>query len=161
MANFLDIIKGEGPAIAFIRSLVETAASANEILEKLSLEGIGIRRATGLGVIRYLRETAQPARKYISSLTLNALPNPLRLPKSLTTTLRNFTYVTQLEGFSSKTGQLEQRTINVSSNALLTKQQALDVAEQYATGSFQSGGLDSASGTVTDIFQNQAGLVEA
>lgn len=161
MANFLDIIKGEGPAIAFIRSLVETESTASEILSKLSEEGLGIRRATGLQVINYLRGTVQPTRKYISSLTLNALPNVLRLPKNPLNQKKLLNYNVLLRGFSTLTGQLEEKRLTIASNTVLTKQQALDVAVQAGTGSFQSGGLDSATGSVEDIFYNPEGALVA
>lgn len=158
MANFLDIIKGEGPAIAFIRSAIETAKSATEILEDLSKSGIGIRRQTGLQVIKYLRDEVVPVRKYIDNLGLSKLPTIDRLPKSITTQLRNFAYHTVMEGFSTLTGEKTTRNITVSSNQLLTKEQALDYAVSIAESENQSGGLDGATGRVTDVFQNSGGL---
>lgn len=159
MANFLDLIKGEGLAVTFIRSLVNTTASAGSILRELSNAGIGIRRQTGLQVISYLRNTVAPATDYIKFVNLNSYPTISRLPQSLTKQLRNFAYNTVLTGINTLTGELSTRNITVSSNQLLTKQQALDTAAAMAESENQSGGLEGASGSVVSIFQNSAGLV--
>lgn len=159
MANFLDLIAGEGETVMFIKSLVDTTLSAGSILSKLSDAGLGIRRQTGLQVINYLRNTVAPSRSYVSYLTLNSLPSISRIPASLTDQLRNFTYHVVLSGFSSLTGELVTSNVNIKTNNLLTKQQALDLAIAIGESDSKSGGLNGASGQVTGITQNSAGLV--
>lgn len=159
MANFLDLIKGEGLAVQFIKSVINTDRSASSILQELSDNGIGIRRQTGLQVINYLRNTALPASNYIDNLTLNSLPSIQRLAKSTTKQLRNFAYKVQLTGFDKFSNQLTKRNVTVSTNQLLTKQQALDIATALGESESQSGGITGSSGQVIEVTQNSDGLV--
>lgn len=159
MANFLDLLKGEGETIEFIKKAAETTKSATEILESLKAQGLGIRRQTGLQVISYLRENTIPARSYIASVNLTKLPTISRLPLSLTNQLRNFAYKALLTGVNSLTGEEQTRSITVSSSQLLTKQEALDIATSIADSDSQSGGLNGSTGVIAEITQNNAGLV--
>jgi hypothetical protein len=159
MANILDLLPGEGAVLSFIREAVEKGKAATETLAALRDSGLGVRTQTFYQAFNYLSGPVQTARKYIDSIGLNALPTINRLPPSLTTQLRNFSYHTVLEGFTAFSAQPVTRHIWVSSNSPLTKQQALDIAGEMATQDTQSGGLESASGRVTDIYQNSGGLV--
>lgn len=159
MANILDLIKGEGLAVMFIKGLAETALSSTEILSQLRANGLGIRTQTGYNVINYFRNTVQPAGQYTKYLNLNSYPTIARLPLSATSQLRNFSYWIKLTGFDKNSGELSSSNIRVSSNNLLTKQQALDIAVAQAAGGGSGNSLDGASGQVTDIYQNSSGLV--
>ncbi|MDR5730668.1 MAG: hypothetical protein RB191_24930 [Terriglobia bacterium] len=159
MANFLDIIKGEGLAVQLIRSLIDQDIPGSLILKQVRDAGLGIRTQTGYQVINYLRDVVTPSRAYISYLGLNNLPNVNRLPQSLTKQLRNFAYNVQLRGFNNIDGQLTTKNVTISSNLLLTKQEAIDAAVNMAAGDSKSGGVTGSSGKVVSVFQNSAGLV--
>lgn len=121
-ANFLDLISGNGEAVMFIKSLIETSRSANSILSELRVNGLSIATNTGYQIINYLR--AQPTQAYTQQLSDEALPNIQRIPTSLTQTIRNYAYTYRFEGTSRLTGEKMTRYITISSNDLLTKQQA-------------------------------------
>jgi hypothetical protein len=159
MAVF-DFLFGEGRALAFIVKGVEAGMKVAEIAEKLSLGGIITRLGTVEKVAGYLENVILPGKQYIKQLQLNNLPNLLRIPLALTSMKRNFAYEVNVTGFSASTGEIEARTIVVSTNELLTKQQAIDIADELSIGDTKSGGLTGGAGEVTSIMQNPAGLVE-
>lgn len=158
MANLLDLIKGEGQAIVFIRELAKTALTGTEILGQLRAAGLGIRTQTGYNAINYFRSIVQPAGQYTKFLNLNAYPTISRLPLSATKQLRNFSYWVDVRGFSKTTGEIQTTNIKVSSSQLLTKQQAIDIAVSLGEGGSGNYAVTGGSGTVTDIFQNSDGL---
>lgn len=160
MANFLELIHGEGAAVQIIKSLIETDLPGSKIIEHVRAHGYGIRTQTAYEVIKHLREVVKPAEEYIKHLGLNNLPNIARLPLSVTKQLRNFAYRVELQGFSKATGELDRQSITVSSNQILTKQQAIDAAVSMAENSGASYGVTGASGSVAGVYQNSAGLVE-
>lgn len=160
MANFLDILKGEGPAIQIIRSLVNTPASATSIINTVRQSGYGIRTQTGFNVIAHLREVVAPATDYIKHVNLNAFPTIQRLPLSITKQLRNFAYNVEVTGVNKNTGEIQTKNVTISSNQLLTKQMAVDAAVSIADGSNRSYGVSGGSGQVVSVFQNSAGLVD-
>jgi hypothetical protein len=121
-ANFLDLITANGEAVMFIRSLIETSQSANSILTSLRANGLKIANSTGNQIINYLR--SQPSQAYVQTLPEDQLPNLQRVPSSLTQTLRNYSYTYRFEGVSRLTGETLKRYVTISSNDLLTKQQA-------------------------------------
>lgn len=161
MPNILDILKSENPAVQLIQSLVTSTLPASTILQQVRDNGLGIRTQTAYQVINYLRDVTIPSRSYISSVNLNAYPTISRLPLSLTKQLRNFAYEVKLTGFSNLSGQLQDKYITISTNQLLTKQQAIDAATGLAATTTQSGSLNGASGQVTGVTQNIAGLVSS
>lgn len=159
MANILDLIKGEGQAINFIRSAASIGKGATETLAALREAGLGIRTQTFYEAFNYFLGPVDTGRKYISNVTLNAYPTIDRLPKSLTRTLRNFTYVTVVRGFDVNTGEVVEKNVTVSTNTLLTKQQAIDAAVGMVEGASERYGIEGAGAQVTDVFQNSGGLV--
>jgi hypothetical protein len=161
MANIIDFIKGEGAAIGFIKSALEAGKKATETLDALREAGLGIRAQTFYAAYNYLAGPVAEGKKYISNVTLNALPSIDRLPKSITTTLRNFTYSTLVRGFDANTGEIVEKNVNISTNTLLTKQQAIDAAVSLVEDNSGRYGLEGASASVTDVVQNSAGLVTA
>jgi hypothetical protein len=159
MANPLEILGFTEDILAFVVEKLNEGLSGSAILRGLQEIGEGIRRQNFFQGLSYLAKEAVEPRKYISALTLNAYPTITRLPQSLSKQLRNFSYRTVVSGFDVMTGELKTLNISVSSNTLLTKQQALDIAGAMAEQQGGRYGLESAAGTVTDIFQNSGGLV--
>lgn len=158
--SLLDFIKGEGAAVSFIRSAVEAGKAASETLEALRNAGLGIRTQTFYQVVNYFKGPVETARNYVSYLGLQNLPNIARLPKTLTNIAKNFTYELKVEVISSETGEKTTRTINVSSNTLLSKQEAIDtiagIIEENPNNRYS---FEFSGAQVTNIFQNAGGLV--
>lgn len=159
MANILSLLPGEWTAFSFISSLAKEDISSSEILARVAANGLTIRQNTGLNIINYLRNNTIPATKYLNSLNMNVLPSIARIPQSITTQLRNFAYTVSINGVSQFTGEQLEKFITVSTNSLLSKQQALDTALTMASNATQSGGLIPDSGSVVSIQQNSAGLI--
>lgn len=153
-----DLLKGEGAAIPFIVRGVGEGMSSEDILNDLDQGGIFIRPEIAGKMIDYLQGAVLTGDAYTKQLQMNSLPNVLRLPLTLTDRVKNFFYFTQVEGFNRSTGALEKRDITIASDTLLTKQQALDKASEYAMGVEDSGGLTGAAGKVLSIKQNSAGI---
>lgn len=160
MAFLFDFLFGEGQALGYIKKGLAEGLGSEEIISALQAGGVSIRPELATNVIEYLGKTILPDLDYIKRLQYFATPNLARIPLSLTKTLRNFSYQVSVQGFNTSTGELQTKQISVSSNVLLTKQQALDIAGEFATSETPSGGLESAAATVTGITQNPAGLVQ-
>lgn len=159
MPNILDLIKGEGTLFPTLLSAINVFTSSTEVLAALK-SVTGITNPNVLPAIAdYVSQYTIPAIQYAKNLNLNSLPNISRLPYSLTTQLRNFAYNITLTGFDPNTGSLTDKYITVSSSSLLTKQQALDLAVARADIEGDRYALEGSSGTVTNIFQNSAGLI--
>lgn len=158
MANFLDLIKGEGPAVTFIKSLVNTDRSAASILSALRDNGLGIRTQTGYQVINYLRDTFLPSQEYIKSTPADQILNIARIPKSVTKLLRNFSYQLSFTGISRLTGETLTNYLTVSSNQLLTKQQAIDAAYGMLSNAEFYEALDNGELNVDEVIQNNDGI---
>lgn len=160
MANFLDLIKGEGPAVELIKSLVDTVSSGAEILRQVRESGLGISNSTGYQVINYLRDTYLPSTSALKNLANDTLPTINSIPKSVTELLRNFSYKVAVTGSDINTGETRKQYIQISSNQLLTKQQALDAASNIVEQSSKSGGITFDEADVESIQQNNAGLTD-
>lgn len=160
MASIQDLIDANGEVVMFIKSLINTPASAASILNSLRAGGLGIRTQTGYQLINYLRETLVPASSYIQTLGADKLPNVNKLATSVTNQLRNFAYVVKFTGKNTITGETTDNYITVSTNALLSKQQAIDTATAYAEGSGQSGNFEVDTAEVATVTVNRAGIVD-
>jgi len=158
--NFLDLIKGEGQVIGYIKEAIEAGKKATETLESLRASGLGIRSQTFYQVYNYFTGPVAEAKSYISNVNLNSLPSIARLPLSATKQLRNFSYHAQVEVVDSFTGEKSTKHLTVSTNNLLTKQQAIDEIANRVEGN--EGGrypYDFSGAQITDVFANSAGLV--
>lgn len=157
--NLLDFIKGEGAVVSFIRSAVETGKKATETLNAFREAAGKIRTEVFYKTFNYFAGPVAAARNYISNIGLNNLPNIERLPESLTKTLKNFSYELKVEVISNETGEAETRALNISSNTLLTKQQAIDeiagVIEANPNGRYN---YSFSAAKVTNVYKNVAGL---
>lgn len=137
---------------------VKAGQSGESILNGLKEIGEGIRRTDFFAAVNAVKGLETTSRPYIKSLTLNATPNIARIPKSLTKMLTNFSYKVELTGFDPDTEELNTIFVNVISQKVLTKQQAIDQAVEYTESNPERYAIEGASGKVTDIFQNVAGL---
>lgn len=158
MALF-DFLYGEGQALGYIKKGLDLGKTTSEIIESLNVAGQLIRPDLATKVIEYLGTTILPDVKYIKQLQNFAQPNITRIPIAATKLLRNFSYSLTAQGINKATGEIVSQNISISTNTLLSKQQAMDMAADLAIGETKSGGLESAAVSVNGITQNPAGLV--
>lgn len=158
-ANFLSLIKGEGLAVQAIKSLVSQNVPGSQILQQVADMGLTIRPNVGTQIINYLVESYLPAGEYIEALDLDSYPQLNKLPFSVTNMLRNFAYTVEINGTDQFDGGQISKNITISSNQLLTKQQAITAAENISAGDTKSGNVVDGEGTIVSITQNNAGLV--
>ena len=126
---FIDILSVDArTALPYIESLTAQGIGANEVLRQVTAAGFKIQRSLGLQAVR-MAKGIELSRDYLSSLKLNVQPNPARFPTALTEIRRNYSYSVRITGFDTYTGQTGSRYVTVSTNSVLTKQQALDMAE--------------------------------
>ena len=159
MAGLFDFLYGEGEALPYIIKGVANGLGLEEITTAIETGGLSIAHAKIGQVFNYLNTVIRPADEYIKFLQQFNYPNLARIPLSVTKLLRNFSYQGEMQGIDVSTGEIVTRNISISTNTLLTKQQAGDIMGQYATADTKSGGLGSAAIKVTSIRQNPAGLV--
>jgi len=159
LARPFDFLYGEGQALAFIKQGFEKGLGVGEIKEFLETGGLKIGGEKVEKVFDYLSEVIKPSKEYIKGLPLNSTPNLTRIPLSLTKQLRNFSYQVEVQGFHRVTGKIITIPIWISSDQLLTKQQAIDQADELSTQVGDRYGLESGAGTVVGITQNVGGLV--
>lgn len=159
MSTILGILKGSGPALQLVRSLLKTGTPASDVLDQVRAAGYNVIPQTLNQAIDYLTQVVTPADLALSSLGDSVLPNLASIPLTLTKTLRNFSYRVKVTGRSQFTNQLQDQYISISTNSLLTKEQAVDAAQSMVLGSANYGGMLGASGEVESIAQNSSGLV--
>jgi hypothetical protein len=160
MAGILGILKGQGAGLQLLRSLLNDKVPAVEALAHVKSAGYNLIPQTAEQFAEYLKTVVVPANTALEQLHPSVLPNIASLPLTLTKSLRNFSYLVKLTGQSMLGGQLEDKYISISTNSLLTKEQAVDAAVSIASFGTKSGGLTNADGEVTSISQNSAGLTE-
>lgn len=158
MPNILNILKGSGSAIQLLKSLVKPGMTASDLLDQVNAAGYNLLPSTGNLVINYLTRAVIPANANLKDLQGNVLPNLASIPQGLTKSLRNFSYLVKVTGQSQFGGHFEDRYISISTNSLITKEQAIDAANSMAQENTKSGGINGASGEVQSISQNPAGL---
>ena len=128
-------------AYPIIQRGVREGLASRSIATALSEAGLGIRRSILLDIMRRERSLVKHALN-MRFLPRNRMPNPLRLPTSITKLRRAYSYVIEAFGTDLGTGQLRKQTITVSSSKLLTRGDAENLAEQYAQGQYDSGQLE-------------------
>lgn len=159
MPNILGILKGSGPAIQFIKSLMLSGVPADDVLAKVRASGYDIIPSTANLVINYLSRSVIPANLTLQNLPVDVLPTISSIPLSLTKTLRNFSYLVKVTGESAFGGPDIEQYVTVSTNSLLTQEQAIDVATGIVEGGSRYPSVNNASGEVQSISQNAGGLL--
>lgn len=161
MALF-DFLPGESRIVSIIRSAVANNEAIDFVHSAIEEAGITVRSELVSNVYEYYSETVKTAQEYVQSLEPNARPVIANLPKNITTQLHNFTYNVQVKGNFVGTSTETTRWVSVSTSALLTPaeaaQGAVSIVEAGKLGGRQGYGLDVTDATVTEIYQNSAGL---
>lgn len=158
MPYSLSDLKGFGSGIEYLKNLLEEGIPYSNALEQVNELGLSLIPEVSEIVKTHVLEHVIPFNLSLEELSHNVLPSVRDIPTSLTKLLRNFSYRVKLTGQSQFGGQLEDRYISISTNSLLTKEQALSSALSIAEDNTKSGGINGAEGTVESISQNAAGL---
>jgi len=98
--------------------------SANKALKILKEAGLGVNRSKGLKLVSNIRKVSE-GRNYIKAVNLNKLPSFVKIPTSVSTTLRNFTYTIKQSGLDSETGKKISRFYTVSTDEVISKNAAI------------------------------------
>jgi len=161
MALNLSQLKSEfGEAFTFLEEAYELGKGFTEALGALRAGGLGIAESHARTIYDYLSGPLYESNKYVSSLGLEVLPTISSLAPSITTILRNFSYTVKFNGVTTATGEQATQYVTISTNTLLTKQEAIDIGAAYMSNSEIYGLEELNSGDVVDILQNSEGLIE-
>jgi len=160
-------LSGLGIAEPFIDSLPKPARAAFSFLRPLAVSGMSVSAAhrhltsAGIAIGRGSVSKAFSAilgdtqgLSYIAHVRSDYLPDPMRLPTSKTNTLRRYSYQILMTGTHSQTGEVIHEHITVSSNKLISKSDALAIAEEMVLSSPSSYAIDAIDSTVTAIYRN-------
>lgn len=158
MSTVLGLLQGFGEGVTTLSELLKQGVEYSKALEQINDLGIHMIPQVSDKVFEYTVKSIIPQTKELLELPGHYLPNIASIPSALTKTLRNFSYLVQIEGESQFGGQVEQRYISISTNSLLTKDQAIDAALSISGSDTKSGGINGNSGEVHAISQNAAGL---
>lgn len=139
-------------AYPFIARGVREGLSANAIGKALQAQGAGIRRSELLKLVRRETEIWTHGQN-LRYLNLTAKPNEANLPEALTTIRRRYSYVVELRGQSMSDGSSVVRNVTVSTDKLLTRGEAEDIASLYAEDGPQQYGLEVSSVLLTSVLK--------
>lgn len=124
------ITSGLLQAVPFLDSLAEKGLPANEMLRQASALGYKIQRTAGLAYIRQAKKIIS-TRPYVSSLKKSSLPNPDRIPFAKYQTRRAYSYNVPYSTVDNETGEIKYTAVTVSTDNIISKQQAQDIASQF------------------------------
>lgn len=131
-------------ALPFIESMVERGLSTTAIEATLREAGRSFRRTDFLELVRAVREV-ELSRDYLKSVPKRFLPNPLRLPPPVGSTLRKFSFRVSISGRGELTGARGEQFVTISSSSNLTQAQIVEraaslfLAQQQAYRSGEEG----------------------
>ena len=157
--NFLSLLPGEGLAVRTIRTLISLNTPADQILTRVQNLGLAIRPNVGQQVLTYLSNNYALNKSYVNNLASDVFPDINRIGLSLGKQLKQFSYTVQVTGIDRYSNQPRTQHIQVISDQLLTKQQAIDTAVDMGLQDTTSGNLNEAEGEVTNITQSSTGSV--
>lgn len=138
---------------AFVEPFIEDGVSSNEMIRQAQAAGLSIRRTNALDLIRQIKDITS-TKDYVSSLNYNDLPNPNRLAKSVFSLSKQYSYTVQVNGYNNITSELDSQHISVTSDKLISKQDAIDTAMNYIDSQPDVYGLSPTGATVTNIRQS-------
>lgn len=118
-------------AFPFISRGVREGLSARAIGRSLRAQGVPINNADLFTLVRRESEIWTHGQN-LRFLNLGSRPREAALPEALTTIRRKFSYVVELRGSSLSDGASVVRNVTVSTDRLLTRGEAEDIASMYA-----------------------------
>ena len=116
-----------------VKRLQGSRLSANEIIRQVRQLGLSVRRQDALRLIRDVRGLAE-GHGYVNSLTAGARPRRDLLPLGLTRQRERYHVTIGLRGIDGMTGEERVQFVTVTSNRLITKSQASEIAIDAVLG---------------------------
>lgn len=137
-------------ATPFIVHGVSAGLSANSILSSLQAGGLGVRRSTGLNMIRNLRKQ-YGAPGLVKGVKPGLFPEPERYGIAAYPTKRKFTYVMKVTGYNPVTGLSDVQHVNVVSDDTLTLAELEETAIDLTSEGQSAGTLFPESAMVEKV----------
>lgn len=135
---FASLTKGVKAAIPYFRAAVSTDLSVEKILSNAKEAGFAFRRQQAIDVIQVLRgnvvtenTTGRAARVSGPDTPIHPSLHGLTIGKPL----KNFSYTVKRTLRGLESGEHDTSFVTVTSNSPLSRNQILDTAAQYTTGS--------------------------
>lgn len=161
MAMLFDLGKIPEAVVAAIKSGISAGETGASILKTLQDSGAGLRSQTFYSAFNYIQGQLLGPERYVQSLKPSSKPIIGLLPKSLTSQLRNLSYrVSFNQSMTNDKGQPTE-FITISTNELLTPQEAIDAAMPFAQKYSDNLDPEGLEGTVTQITLNNGTLYES
>lgn len=131
-------------ALPYVESLVEKNASSAVITDFLRENGLSFRRTDMLSLIRAVKDVGT-TRPYLNSVTDERTIDATHLARPVTTTLRQYSFLTEVRGFSIETGEALTVNVTVSTSDILKPGEIKALAVEIASSFAEVGGLSAKS----------------
>lgn len=123
------VVKAARTALPTIRGAVARGVSGTVIERTLQRVGINVTQPTLTRVVTAERRRRE-AGAALQFLGRNRVPNPTRLPLSLTPIARQYAFLVELRGTSAATGEAVSKWITISTDSLMSRQELEDRAAE-------------------------------
>jgi hypothetical protein len=133
VASLFDLLPTEQKIIGIVRESVALDVAIEDILTKVAESVTTVPTEKIQRIVDYFTTTVPQANQYLLSLPRTALPDPNQLAPNLTTQRRNFSYVVQVNGYIPGTSIPTKQFVTVSTNSLLSRQQAAQLGFSRTT----------------------------
>ena len=132
MSAILEAVLSEGAlrALPFVEEVVSRGLTTFGSFISIIESGLDVRADEILLMVERVQAERQIAVD-IMALPLDQVIDPTRLPFSLTSQLRTFSYDVELSGFNAFTGEPQVNFVTVSTEELLTRQEIEDKALSF------------------------------
>jgi hypothetical protein len=134
----------------YIQSMVDEGIGAQEVYETLVKSGYGKRKQTVLNAYRAARNISL-TKPYISSVGNDNLPNPARFGKSIFPQSKKYSYRVRIRGIDELNEEEGEQFINIATDKVITKQQAINTAYFYIDERGEKYGFTPKSAVVTQV----------
>ncbi len=141
-------------AYPYVRSLVTAGFSGNQIQEMLSGTELAVRRQDLQELVRGIRDI-QDTGAHLGNIRNDFRPDPSRLPPPITKTLRNFSFLVEVRGVNTETGEADTRTITYSTNDLVD----VGTMKEWAISLANDESLRTAGTAVLQDFEAESAVV--
>lgn len=156
-AAWLDLSPSERLASEFLYPLLGQGLSANQALRQLSAAGLGIRRQSGLQLIKQIRAAATWGYRAEAVKDDEYLPTE-GMPPRFFNSGRNYAYVVRINGVDADTGESRDQFITILSDTAMTKEQLSDMAFGISEGNYREDGLEFRSMDLVTGYRNYESL---
>ncbi len=157
-----DLIAGEGPqpwtkgmnaVLPAFQGLVRTGSSFNQALAAVREAGLRVNDK-GANALWNALLNQQASRDYVSSVNKGARLDPSRLPASVTSLRKNFSYPVKITAVDIRSQEQTVNYYTITSNNVLSQQEAVDQALAQFNKSYKGRVSDSAGQINGPILRN-------